>query len=184
MKAMLGTVLALVLVAAAGCNPQPQREPGASATPSPTPSGLPPLEITGRGSATQPVRVTGEQHGRRTYELLAQSYRSHSMHNITQAIFQQTRVTFYDKDGTTLHAQAPQARLDDQRKQVILSGGVHAKTSTGLALVCDRLVYNDASGMLHGTGSVRITGRQGGREQVLTGNSFTSDVKLTQMTMR
>jgi LPS export ABC transporter protein LptC len=178
---LLPAFAAAVLLA--GCNPQPAHQPS-SATPSPTPAGMPPLTITGKGTAGQPVRVTGQKQGRRTYALQAQSYRSHSMQNATQAVFQQTQVTFYDKDGTQLQARAPQAQIDDRRKQVILSGGVHAKTSTGLTLVCDRLVYDDASGMLHGTGHVRITGTQGGQKQVLTGNAFTSDVKLTQMTMR
>jgi LPS export ABC transporter protein LptC len=180
MKLLLALAFGLLL---AGCNPQPAHQP-ANATPSPTPAGLPPLTITGKGAAGQPVRVTGQQRGRTTYALQAQSYLSHSMQNATQAVFQQTQVTFYDKDGTKLQARAPQTQIDDRRKQVILSGGVHAKTSTGLALVCDRLVYDDATGMLHGTGNVRITGTQGGQQQVLTGNSFTSDVKLTQMTMR
>lgn len=171
-------------VVLAACNPQPQHQPGASAIPSATPSGLPPINITGHGSAREPVRVTGQQQGRTTYQLLAQSYRSHSVQSVTQAVFQQTVVTFFDKDGTRLQARSPQAQLDDRRKQVILSGGVHAKTSTGLTLVCDQLVYDDGSGMLHGTGHVRITGTQGGQQQVLTGNAFTSDVKLTQMTMR
>jgi LPS export ABC transporter protein LptC len=175
-------VLAIALLPAA-CNPQPAHQPG-SQTPSPAPAGMPPLTITGRGSAGQPVRVTGQQRGRTTYALQAQSYRSHSMQNTTQAVFQQTQVTFYDKDGTRLQARAPQAQIDDRRKQVILSGGVHATTSTGLTLVCEQLVYDDGSGLLHGTGNVRITGTQGGQKQVLTGNSFTSDVKLTQMTMR
>jgi LPS export ABC transporter protein LptC len=171
---------ALMLLAA--CNPQPQHQ--TAATPSATPSELPPITIRGRGTIREPVRVTGQQHGRTAYQLLAQSYESHSVQSVTQAVFAQTQVTFYDKDGTRLQARAPQARLDDHRKQVILSGGVHAKTSSGLTLVCDELVYDDASGMLHGTGHVRITGMQGGQTQVLTGNSFTSDVKLTQMTMR
>lgn len=175
-------VLGAALLLLAACNPQPQHQ--ATATPSASPTELPPLMITGHGSAHQPVRVTGQQHGRTAYQLLAQSYESHSVQNVTQAVFQQTQVTFYDPDGTKLQAHAPQARLDDRRKQVILSGGVHARTSTGLTLVCDELVYDDASGMLHGTGHVRITGMQGGQAQVLTGNSFTSDVKLTQMTMR
>lgn len=171
-----------VLVAA--CNPQPEHQPGHTG-PSPTPSGLPPINITGHGTANRPVRVIGQRPGGgKSYELLARSYESHSAQNVTQATFQQTQVTFYDKDGTTLHARAPQARLDDRRKQVILSGGVHATTSTGLTLVCDELVYDDASGMLHGTGDVRMTGSQAGQQQVLTGNSFTSDVKLTRMTMR
>jgi len=178
MPIVLGALLALI-----ACNPQPQHAPRA-ATPAPLQTGLPPLKIIGQGSARQPVRVTGQQHGRITYQLLARSYESHSMQNVTQAVFRQTTVTFYDKDGTMLRARAPQAQLDDRRKQVILSGGVHARTSTGLTLACDELVYDDATGLLHGTGNVRITGVQGGQQQVLTGNSFTSDVKLTQMTMR
>jgi LPS export ABC transporter protein LptC len=178
-------IVALSLcVLAAGCNPQPEHQPG-HATPSPTPSGMPPINITGHGTADRPVRVIGQRPGGgKSYELLARSYESHSAQNVTQATFQQTQVTFYDKDGTSLHAQAPQARLDDRRKQVILSGGVHAKTSTGLTLVCNELVYDDATGMLHGTGDVRMTGAQAGQQQVLTGNSFTSDIKLTRMTMR
>jgi lipopolysaccharide export system protein LptC len=178
----LAHVVAATLLLAA-CNPQPAHQP-TNATPTPTAAGLPPLTITGKGKAGQPVRVTGQQNGRMTYALQAESYRSHSMQNTTQAVFQQTLVTFYDKDGTRLDARAPQAQIDDRRKQVILSGGVHATTSTGLTLVCEQLVYDDASGMLHGTGHVRITGTQGGQQQVLTGSSFTSDVKLTQMTMR
>lgn len=183
MKRVIAAMAAALLVAA--CNPQPQHQPAQNATPSPTPSGLPPLTIVGQGTSRQPVRVTGQRPGgSKAYVLLARSYESRSIQNVTQATFQQTQVTFYDKDGTTLHAQAPQARLDDRHKQVILSGGVHATTSTGLTLVCDQLVYDDASGMLHGSGNVRMTGTQGGQQQVLTGNAFTSDVKLTQMTMR
>lgn len=182
MRSLLPALGAAALLFA-GCNPQPQH-PSAQASASPTPTGLPPLTITGRGTAHQPVRVIGQQAGRKAYELIAQSYRSRSMQNVTEATFAQTQVTFYDKDGTTLQARAPQAQVDDRRQQVILSGGVHATTSTGLTLVCDRLVYDKAAALLHGNGNVRITGMQGGEQQVLTGNSFTSDVKLTQMTMR
>ncbi len=182
MKLGPAAVLAALLVA--GCNPQPPHRT-AENSPTATPSELPPLTITGHGTPGRPVRVTGQSAtGGKTYELLARSYVSHSAQNVTQATFQQTQVTFYDKDGTSLQAHAPQARLDDRRKQVILLGGVHAKTSTGLTLQCDRLVYDNATRMLHGTGNVRIAGTQGGQQQVLTGNSFTSDVKLTQMTMR
>jgi LPS export ABC transporter protein LptC len=181
----LPLALAVCALLLAGCNPQPQHAPAQSPTAAPTSTGLPPLKITGRGSAHHPVRVVGQQRGgRKTYELIAQSYESHSLANTTEATFHQTQVTFYDKDGTTLHAQAPLARVDDRRKQVILTGGVHATTSSGLTLVCDELVYDDKSALLHGSGNVQITGTQGGQQQVLTGNTFTSDVKLTRMTMR
>ena len=163
------------------CNPQPGKTP--LATPSPTP-GLPPLRITGHGTAHSPVRA-GEQSGnRRLYELTAHSYVSRSAHNIVQTAFQQATVTFYDKDGSSLTARAPQATVDERSKQVILTGGVHARTSTGATLMCDRLAYNRQSGMIDGAGHVRMTASQNGSQEILTGNTFTSDVKLTHLVMK
>jgi LPS export ABC transporter protein LptC len=172
--------LAAALLLAA-CNPQPEHM--AAATASPSPSAMPALEITGHGTAQKPVIINEQSGNRKLYRLVARSYVSRSAQSIAQAAFQQTTVTFYDKDGTKMTAQAPTASLEGG-KQVILSGGVHAKTSTGLNLTCDRLAYDKATGLLHGSGNVRITGIQGGEQQVLTGNTFTSDVKLTQMVMR
>ena len=162
-----------------GCNPQPGH---AAASSAPSPSSVPALQITGHGAGGKPVLFEGQSGNRKLYRLVAHSYVSHSAQNI-QATFAEPTVTFYDKDGTKMTAQAPSARLQAGR-QVILTGGVHAKTSTGLDLHCDQLTYDQRSGMLHGQGHVRITGVQGGQQQVLTGNTFTSDVKLTQMVMK
>lgn len=180
MKSAVTLVLAAALTA---CNPQPLRSPVA-ATPSPTPQGVPPLKITGHGTAQSPVRTFEQSGNRRIYELLARSYVSRSAHNVAQAKFQQATVTFYDKDGSSLTAQAPQASVDERTKQVTLSGGVHARTTTGAALTCDTLTYNRATGMLAGNGSVRMTADQNGSHEVLTGNSFTSDIKLTRMVVK
>jgi LPS export ABC transporter protein LptC len=120
---------------------------------------------------------------RKIYELLAASYVSHSAQSTAQAIFQQATVTFYDKDGTRLQARAPTASIDPN-KRVVLSGGVHARTSSGLYLTCERLTYDQRTALLYGEGNVQITGMQGGQQELLTGNTFTSDVKLTQMVMK
>jgi LPS export ABC transporter protein LptC len=173
-------MLVVPLIALAACNPQPQNTHATPAA-SPTASGLPPLQITGHGTRSRPVSIGAQNGNRKVYQLVAKSYTSRSVQSIAQANFQQATVTFYDKDGTKLSAQAPAATIDDKNKLVTLTGGVHAKTSTGLNMVCDRLTYDQKSGMLHGVGNVRITGMQGGQQQVLTGNDFTSDVKLTQM---
>ncbi len=177
-------MLVLPLVALGGCNPQPAQNPHATPAASPTATGLPPLRITGHGSGSKPVSAGAQAGNRKLYHLVAKSYTSHSARTITQAAFQEATVTFYDKDGTTLSAQAPAATIDDKAKQVVLTGGVHAKTSTGLTLTCDRLTYSQNSGMLHGVGNVHVTGAQGGQQEVLTGNEFTSDVKLTRMVMK
>lgn len=182
-RALCCAATAALLLAA--CNPAPERGArGPTAAPSPTPPGVPPLKITGRGTKQQPVRVFEQSGNRKVYELVAQSYVSHSSQSAARATFAHAEVTFYDKDGTTLNARAPVANSDERNKSIVLTGGVHAKTSTGLTLTCDRLSYDGRSGMVHGEGNVRITGMQGGSQQILTGNSFTSNVKLTQMVMK
>lgn len=173
-------IAAALLLAA--CNPQPQHQPG-EATPTPKTAGLPPLTITGHGSKGAPVSITQSSGNRKLYKLVAQSVTSHSaQQSISQGTFKEPTVTFFDKDGTRMNAQAPTASLHG--KEVTLSGGVHATTTTGLTLTCDSLTFNQSTGMLHGQGNVRITGMQGGQQQMLTGNTFTSDVKLTQMVIQ
>lgn len=166
----------------AGCNPQPRH--GLRPAASPTPSGVPPLVITGRGRAGRPVRIAEQQGNRKVFSLAAHSYVSRSARNTAQASFSQARVTFYGKDGSRMEAQAPVARVDDARKLVLLEEGVHAHTNTGLTLTCDTLTYDRRTGLIHGTGNVRITGMQGGQQELLTGSTFTSNVKLTQMEIR
>jgi lipopolysaccharide assembly outer membrane protein LptD (OstA) len=176
--------LAVAAALLAACNPQPQHaQRAAVATPTPA-SGLPPLKITGRGNAGAPARFSEQIGNRKLYEGTARSYVSHSAQNMAQATFQEATVTFYDKDGTSLTAIAPQAAVDDRTNQVTLSGGVHAKTSTGATLTCDRLSYDRSTSLVTGTGNVRMTAFQDGQREVLTGNTFTSDIKLTRMVMK
>src|SRR5438876_6070068 len=157
------TTLAIAAALLAACNPQPRQGQSASvATPSPTAAGLPPLKITGHGKAGEPARFSEQSGNRKLYEGTARSYVSHSAQNMAQATFQEATVTFYDKDGTSLTAIAPQAAVDDRTNQVTLSGGVHAKTSTGATLTCDRLSYDRTTSLVTGTGNVRMTAFQGG----------------------
>lgn len=171
-----------LLAVLAGCNPQPQhglQTPTPAATSSAASSTLP-IRIHGHGTATRPIRILDQQGNRRLYELLAKS----SEGELTQAVqarFEDTHVTFYDKSGSTMAADAPVTTVDERLHRVVMSGGVHAKTSTGMTLVSDTLTYDSKSGMIHGDGDVRITGTQGGTAQTLTGNSFDSDLKFTQM---
>lgn len=182
-RAIAAPALAL-LVFAAGCNPQPQHAAQPSATPSTGASGLPPLKITGYSGPGKPVTITQQTGNRKEYQLVAKSLTSRSTQSVGQATFQQAAVTFYGKDGTTLVAHAPTARIDEKHRAVVMTGGVHATTGNGMTLTCDRLTYDQQSSLLHGEGNVRITGMQGGQQQVLTGNTFTSDVKLTNMVMK
>jgi LPS export ABC transporter protein LptC len=172
-----------VLLLVSACNPQaPQSAPSPAASgaqPKATAT-APPLHITGQGSARRPVRIIQQVQNRVQYELIAKSYESRGAQGKARAVFQDSRVIFHDRNGTTMTATAPQAIVDENTNAVTLVGTVHAKTSTGMELECSRLVYDRTAEMLHGDGNVVITDPNGFRG---TGSSFDSDISLTHMRM-
>ncbi|HEY8314083.1 MAG TPA: LPS export ABC transporter periplasmic protein LptC [Candidatus Baltobacteraceae bacterium] len=174
----------LLVVALAACNPRPEH--ALQATPSPVPSAdatLLPIRIIGKGTAKRQVVIVEQQGNRKLYELHAKSYTSNSTQTVAEARFSQTQVTFYDKSGSTLVARAPTTTVDERRREVVMTGGVHATSSTGMTLTCDQLTYNSHTGMLHGEGNVHMTKTDHGVSNSAFGNSFDSDVKLTKMQM-
>ena len=181
---MRSRLLTGCLMLLAGCNPQaPKPTPSPSAPPSPVRATATPLvlKITGRGTATRPVHLIQQVHNRVDYDLLASSYQSEGPQGGARAVFQNARVTFRDRNGATITANAPQAVVDQAANTVTLSSGVHAHTSSGMTLECTQLVYDRPTGMLHGTGNVVVTDPKGFRA---TGSSFDSDVSLTHMRMQ
>ena len=176
--------MAGLLAVAAGCNPQPRKAMPSSSTGAAKPraSASPlVLKISGRGTANRPVHLIQEVHNRVDYDLLASSYESKGPQGAARAVFQQARVTFADKQGGKIAAKAPQAVVDQGANTVTLMNGVHARTSSGMTLECTQLVYDRATGMLHGTGNVVVTDPKGFRA---TGSSFDSDISLTHMRMQ
>lgn len=171
----------LLLGLCTACNPQ---APKAAPTPKPTASRAataPSLHVTGRGTATRPVRSTLQIHNWIEYELVAKSFESKGAQGKTRAVFQDAQVTFHDRNGMTMTATAPQAIVDETTHLVTMIDDVHAKTSTGRTLRCRRLVYDHARGTLHGTGDVIIVDPNGFRG---TGSSFDSDVSLSHIRMQ
>lgn len=172
---------ACLLALCAACNPvAPKSTPTPAATPSTAPTS-PPLHITGRGTATRPVRSTLQIHNWIEYELVAKSFESKGAQGKARAVFQDARVTFHDRNGTTMTATAPQAIVDETTHLVTMIDDVHAKTSTGMTLQCRQLVYDHAAATLHGTGNVVIVDPNGFRG---TGSRFDSDISLSHMRMQ
>jgi hypothetical protein len=172
------------LWALAGCNPQPRKTSSSPPRPSARPSakGTPLiLLITGKGSATRPVHFIQQVHNRVDYDLLASSYVGKGPQNDMRSVFQNVRVTFSDPHGARITATAPQGIVDQTTDAVTLNGGVAARTSAGMTLHCDRLVYLRTGATLHGNGNVVITDPKGFRA---TGSSFDSDIALTHMRMQ
>ena len=170
-----------IVLALCACNPQsPRSAGGPTGSPSSAPT-QPPLHITGKGTATQPVRIVRQIHNRIEYELIASSFESRGPQGRTRAVFQNATVTFHGTGGSTITARAPQAIVDETANTLTLVNGVVARSGSGVVLQCDTLEYDRTDQMLHGKGNVTIVEPNGFKG---TGSSFDSDISLTHMTMR
>jgi len=139
--------------------------------------------VRSHGNAKQPVRIVEKQGNRPIYELIAKSTESTMQsQNQFRGTFAQTHVTFYGTtSGATLVGDAPVTTVDRAKESVLMQGGVKAHTSEGVVLTCDQLDYDRSTGKLHGAGNVHIVSKDG---YTLTGGSFTSDLRLTQVHMQ
>lgn len=177
--------IAIALCALAACNPAPPKTVAQKASPlaratktTPTPLVL---LVTGHGTRQRPVHVFQQVHNRVEYDLLASSYESKGPPNRMRSVFANARATFVDPHGSRIVASAPEAVVDQNSDAVTMTGGVDARTSTGMTLHCDRLVYVRGGATIHGDGNVVITDPKGFRA---TGSSFDSDISLTHIRMQ
>jgi LPS export ABC transporter protein LptC len=89
-------------------------------------------------------------------------------------------VTFYETDGKTLLADSPRAQMSEQTQTIVMMGGVHARTSDGGTLTCDRLTYDAKGELVHGRGHVIFIGAHGERA---TGSRIDANLRLSDVRM-
>lgn len=179
-------VLAALL--AAGC--ARPGAPGGTASPAPSAAVRPSPGAT----ATQvPIRV--ETHGENgRYVTIVETIRRRKVYTIralssvgerfgtnqATGVFDQPHITFLDKNGKTTIADAPKAHVTERNKTVVMTGGVHAHTSSGSTLTCDTLTYNGATERFHGEGHVSLTAPDGFH---LDGQHLDGDTKLENVSV-
>ncbi|HEY0615046.1 MAG TPA: LPS export ABC transporter periplasmic protein LptC [Candidatus Elarobacter sp.] len=184
-SARFAAVLALL---AAGCAPHAPAAPGASPSPGPAashearPSATPvPIRVETRGENGQYIRIVETIRGRKAYTIRALSSVAERFGtNQATGTFEQPHVTFVDKSGKTTIADAPKAHLAERDKSVVMTGGVHAYTSSGSVLSCDTLTYSGQTERFHGEGHVHLTSRDGFH---LDGRHLDGDVKLENVSV-
>jgi LPS export ABC transporter protein LptC len=172
--------VALFVAVLAGCNPKVESNATASPSPSPTSTGLA-LKVSGRGTASQPVRFTQQTGNRREYDLLARSFESTGAQGSARVTFKDVHVTFHGKDGSTLVATAPYAQLNQVTNTIRMWGGVQSHNTAGTILDSDTMVYDHATRLIHGTGHVQITSKNGFHA---TATKIDSDLSLTHTRMQ
>ncbi len=188
MRRALGIVA--MLIAAAGCtppirarspSPAPRTPAAASASAGPATPTPVAVNIQARRSGSRYTTIIERKGARTIYSLRATTSTIHSTGTAYDASFTQPHVTFYDRTGKTLIADAPRATVDERTRQVTMSGGVIAHAEDGTRLTAPVLVFNGANERLHGSGGVVMTSPQGAK---LTGETLDGDVKLDDVVVR
>jgi len=173
----------VLLAVLAGCAPHAATSPGTAASPGAggPPSARPsatavPIHVETRGGNGQYVTIVETLHGRKIYTIRALS-EDIQRNGTSEAsgVLEQPHVTFRDKSGVTTIADAPKAHITERDKTVVMTGGVHAHTSSGSVLRCDTLTYNAATERFRGEGNVVLTAPNGLQ---LGGQHLDGDVKL------
>lgn len=126
-------------------------------------------------TVVQRVNVPASKTTRIAYQLRALASQADIVGTQSIVNFDQPHITFFDHQGKKLIADSPQAKITQQDKSVLMSGGVHARADDGSVLSCDTLRYDGRSEKLHGYGHVILSGPN---DLTLTGNYLVGDVRL------
>ncbi|HEX3549431.1 MAG TPA: LPS export ABC transporter periplasmic protein LptC [Candidatus Elarobacter sp.] len=179
---------ALTLAALAACghgggsgpSPKPAASPSGPAAPAAAGTAVP-IHIETHGESGQYVTIVQSLHGRKLYTIRALSTDVQSAGtNEGTGQLDQPHVTFIDRHGATTIADAPKAHLVERDKTVVMTGGVHANTSSGSVLTCDTLTYSGATERFHGEGHVELQARDG---MHLSGDRLDGDTRLQEVTV-
>ncbi|SRR5665213_700124 len=173
--------LAAVVLAAAGCAPHASAGGSASPAPSAAPSAAAtatavPIRVETHGGGGKYVTIVENLRGRKVYTIRALSSVA-ERYGTEQGSgeLEQPHVTFVDKGGTITIADAPKAHVRERDNTVVMSGGVHAHTSSGSVLTCDTLTYNGKTERFQGEGNVQLSAPNGLQ---MAGRHLDGDVKL------
>ena len=173
--ARIWMMLSLATVALSACNGQSPT----AARPSPSPSAAqrgPVYHISAQGTSGHPVVITNIVAGAPEYTLLAASVIYST--DLRKGRFNDTTLHFYKGRNARLTVTAPTAVVDEASHNVMLSGGVHAKTASGVTRTSDRMVYDDRTRLLTATDH-GVAVDPGGN--MLTGREAVADLDLQQI---
>jgi LPS export ABC transporter protein LptC len=173
----LRRIVVLLLASAAvwSCGGQPHR--AASPPPSARMGARGPVyHISAQGIGGHPVTISNIVAGAPEYTLLAANVIYST--DLRKGRFNDTTLHFYKGRNARLTVTAPTAVVDEVSHNVMLSGGVHATTASGVTLSSDRMVYDDTTRLLTARDHV-VAVEPGGN--MLTGREAIADLDLQQI---
>jgi LPS export ABC transporter protein LptC len=126
---------------------------------------------TGAGSKTPFVK--NYAHGALVYSLKASGVTYTS--TLRSGAFSRATIYFYKGSTVRLTVTAPNATVDGTTYDIVMRGGVRARSSDNTVLTADTMTYNGKTKLLHANGHVTATGASG---MVVTGDHANADLDL------
>ena len=126
---------------------------------------------TGAGGKTPFIKTFA--HGALVYSLKASGVTYTSTRR--SGAFSNAIVYFYKGSTVRLTVTAPSATVDGNTSDIVMRGGVRARSNDGTTLTADTMTYNGKTKMLHADGHVTATGSSG---MVVTGDHAKADLDL------
>jgi LPS export ABC transporter protein LptC len=132
--------------------------------------------IRGESVRGRPVTISNIVHGKAEYRLFASSVIYST--SLQRGTFKDNTLLFYKGRQVRLTVTAPTATVDLANHDVMLTGGVLARTPTGDTLRADSMKYNAVTQLVTGDGHIIVEDAAGNK---LTGNHAIADLDLQQI---
>ncbi|HEY5095344.1 MAG TPA: LPS export ABC transporter periplasmic protein LptC [Candidatus Eremiobacteraceae bacterium] len=168
-------VVALFAIALSSCGGHPA-PPRSAATKVPTASpapGEPNYHMIETGAGGKTPFIKNYTHGALVYSLKAAGVTYSSSQR--SGAFSKAIIYFYKGSAVRLTVTAPNATVDGNTYDIVMRGGVHARSSDNTTLTSDTMTYNGKTKLLNAYGHVTATGSSG---MVVTGDRARADLDL------
>lgn len=170
--AVAAAIAAIALTSCGGGANAPRT--GATPAPSATaPVGEPAYHLFETGAGGKTPFVKNFAHGALVYSLKAAGVTYSSSRR--SGAFSKATIYFYKGSTVRLTVTAPNATVDSNTYDIVMRGGVRARSNDNTVLTADTMTYNGKTKLLHAYGHVMATGASG---MVVTGDRAQADLDL------
>ncbi|MGA3038441.1 MAG: LPS export ABC transporter periplasmic protein LptC [Vulcanimicrobiaceae bacterium] len=141
------------------------------------------MRAISRGTSHQPARyIVRNPQGQVMYDVRSSTVvYDRAADGTAVATFTTPHVTFEAPDNRVVIADSPKAVAHDKDKSVVMTGGVHAKTSDNRVLTCTTLTYDELHAQILCVGNVVLTDTK--TNQTATGETLQTDPGFEHVTL-
>ena len=119
---------------------------------------LPKIALDGADSRIEKIRFVEDKEGRKTWELEAKAMQQYQGQNTM--VLEDVKLTFFSKDGRTFTVTGKEGKVNQDTKNMELTGDVIVASSDGYRLKTHSMAYNHKEKRIRTQDAVELDGEQ------------------------